>query len=131
MSDFTKPFTRPLIVKYIGEEKNKSIWEIAEEFRYYVGYLNSEEYIDVPKGFQTDFASIPRALWSFFPPTGKYVKAAVIHDYLIANEGKVNYNSYTKKRVDQIFLEAMGVLGVSKTVRYMMYYSVRVFGKPF
>jgi hypothetical protein len=135
MSEFTKPFSKPLMVTYVRESKNKAIWEITESFRYYVSYLHSEEFIDVPVGFQTDFASIPRPLWSIFPPTGKYIKAAVIHDYLIDNKGvvKINdsYTSYSKKRVDEIFLEAMEVLGVSKMTRKIMYYSVRAFGNKF
>jgi hypothetical protein len=36
----------------------------------------------VPKGFVTDFASIPEKLFSFLRPDGDYVYAAVLHDYL-------------------------------------------------
>ncbi len=38
--------------------------------------------VTVPVGFVTDFASIPRALWSVLPRDGDYVWAAVVHDYL-------------------------------------------------
>ena len=132
MSTFTKPFTKPLIVRYVGEENKKAIWEIQESFVYYIGSLDSEDYIEVPAGFQTDFATIPKALWSIFPPSGKYVKAAVIHDYLTSNKGQVKISEkerfFSKKEVDDIFYEAMGVLGVSYFVKKMVYLSVRVFG---
>lgn len=38
----------------------------------------------VPAGFVTDFASVPRPIWSLFPKWGKYGLASVIHDYLYA-----------------------------------------------
>lgn len=38
--------------------------------------------VEVPKGFITDLASIPRWLWSFLPPhDGQYARACVFHDY--------------------------------------------------
>jgi len=135
MSDFTKPFTKPLIVKYVGEHDKRAIWEIQETFVYYIGSLDSDSFIEVPAGFQTDFATIPKAFWSIFPPTGKYTKAAVVHDYLTANKGEIimiimngEVRLFSKKESDLIFLEAMSVLGVSHTIRKMMYYTVRVFG---
>lgn len=132
MSAFTKPFTKPLIVRYVGEQNKKAIWEIQESFVYYIGSPNSEEYIEVPVGFITDFASIPKSLWNIFPPSGKYIKASVIHDYLTNNKGKVKIKEkeryFSKKEVDDIFYEAMGVLGVSYIVKKMVYFSVRLFG---
>lgn len=139
MSSFTTPFTKPLIVEYVGEDRKKAIWEITESFEYHIGSYPSDKIISIDAGFQTDFASIPRPLWSIFPPTGKYIKAAVIHDYLTDNKGKVFlldpktgeksiYTEYTKKEVDAIFKEAMTVLGVSKIVRFIVWRAVTLFG---
>ena len=127
MSQFTKPFTKPLIVRYIGETDKKSIvWEIQESFVY---YTNSGDLIEVPVGFITDFASVPKILWNIFPPTGKYTKAAVIHDYLTTLKGRLpNGKIYSKKEVDAIFLEAMTVLKVSRVTRYMVWKAVSLFG---
>ena len=55
----------------------------------------------VPAGFVTDFASTPRAMWSFLPPFGTYQKAAVMHDYLYWTQG------CTRKQADDILWEAM------------------------
>src|ERR1700728_5433719 len=56
-------------------------WMLIDDIIYQVG--NSSIKIIVPKGFVTDFASIPQALWSFgLSPNGLYSKAAIIHDYL-------------------------------------------------
>lgn len=79
--------------------------------------------IEVPKGFVTDFASIPRVLWNVLPPTGGYGKAAVIHDLLYRTAGLA-----TRPEADSILLEAMTALGVGRLTRYTIYSGVRVGG---
>jgi hypothetical protein len=78
--------------------------------------------IEVPAGFKTDYASVPRILWSILPPTGKYTKASVIHDYL--------YRSHrvSREEADAIFLEAMEDLGVNPIIKYAMWLGVRIGG---
>jgi hypothetical protein len=76
--------------------------------------------IVVPKGFRTDYASVPRILWSILPPSGKYTKAAVVHDYLCVTK------ICPRDKADKVFLEAMEDLGVSPVVRHIMYAGVRV-----
>ena len=56
-------------------------WTIWKRFRYYVGDLDSKEVVNVPVGFQTDFASIPAILRPLVSKWGKYGKAAIVHDY--------------------------------------------------
>ena len=115
MSSFTKHPALRLLPD--GES-----WEVAESFEYHVGSEDSNEIIKVPKGFITDGASIPKIFWSIIGgPWGKYGYAAVVHDYLYYK------HIYTRRRSDQIFLEAMEVLGVSKWKRNTMYVAVRMF----
>lgn len=38
--------------------------------------------VEVPAGFVTDFASIPRVFWSLLRPDAEYTYPAIIHDYL-------------------------------------------------
>lgn len=38
--------------------------------------------VEVPAGFITDFASVPRIFWSILPRDGLYVYPAIIHDYM-------------------------------------------------
>ena len=94
-------------------------WEVAREFRYYVGVENSDEVIRVPLGFITDFASVPRFAWFIIPPDGKYTQAAVLHDFLVKTK------QYSRDKTNKIFLEAMEVLGVPKWKRLLMYWSVQ------
>jgi hypothetical protein len=112
-------FTTPLKVEVIDNYK----FRVIEAFEYYVDERTSGEKIKVQKGFTTDFASVPRAFWSIFPPHGKYAKAAVIHDWMYKNAYK------NKEFADKTFYEAMLVLGVNKKTAWIMYNFVKIFGK--
>lgn len=112
-------FTTPLHVTPLDGGR---LWKLIAPFEYHVGSLESEEVIRVPAGFVTDFASVPRALWGVFPPFWHYGKAAVVHDYCYATQ------LYTRKRSDEIFLEAMKVLKVPWLTRHTIYRAVRMFG---
>lgn len=108
-------FTSPLIVEYLNEGK----WRLSRTFEY---RTESGKIIRVPGGFTTDFASIPWIFWSILSPYGKHGKAAVVHDYLYY----IN-KEYTRKQADDIFKEAMGVLGVNWLVKGIIYNAVRWF----
>jgi len=111
-------FTTKLIVEPIGN----GFWELQVGFEYHVGEYPSDEIITVPKGFITDFASVPKIFWPILPPVGKHGKAAVIHDYCYATA------CYSKAMSDKIFLEGMEVLEVEKWKRETMYHAVVWFG---
>ena len=115
MSDFTKDLT----ITRIGKKR----WCVSRTFKYYIGYEGSNNVIIVPKGFITDGASIPRIFWTIVGhPFSEFAQAAVLHDFLY------DRRIYTRKRSDEIFYEAMGVLKVSKWKRMVMYQAVRRFG---
>jgi len=69
-------------------------WVIRSEFGYDVGAEGSGDRIDVPIGFKTDFASVPRLFWAIFPQWGyknvdvddSYVKREVFCLALTTNE---------------------------------------------
>ena len=137
-------FTSNLKVEPVGRKN----WKLLQSFSYHVGTQHSKTVVKVPKGFITDFASIPQPLiaslglgliftgniWlialgiiailtsSFLPDWGRYGKAAVIHDWLYKSK------QISRKMSDLIFLEAMEVLEVNLVERYSMYYAVRLFG---
>ncbi|EEF0620063.1 DUF1353 domain-containing protein [Salmonella enterica subsp. enterica serovar Freetown] len=111
-------FTTPAILEMLGHYN----WRVHEPFAFYLSDDNSDV-IEVPAGFVTDLASVPRIFWTLLPPDGKYAKAAIIHDYLYDNALR------TKKEADLIFLDGMTVLGVPRWKRMIMYYAVRLFGR--
>lgn len=115
MSSFTTPADLRLLDGY---------WfELLSPFEFHVGAYPSADVIRVPAGFVTDLASIPRWLWSLIPPDGKYAKAAIVHDYLYTQA------IGTKSYADDIFLEAMTVLGVPTWKRKVMHTAVIFFGR--
>lgn len=118
-------FNEPLTVTKLGNGK----WRVARSFRYYVGNLGSDNFIDVPKGLETDFASVPKGLWNILPPDGEYTQAAVLHDFLYQTKGE--NGKRTRKECDEIFLEGMKVLGVPWWKRKLMFTAVRIFGSAF
>jgi hypothetical protein len=112
-------FTTPADLRMLDNYK----FELLQAFEYHVGAYPSDDVIRVPKGFVTDLASVPRALWAVFPPHGRYAKAAIIHDYLY------DQAIGSKKYADRVFLEAMKVLGVPAWRRTIMYWAARIFGQ--
>jgi hypothetical protein len=112
-------FTSVLLVSPLADGKT---WVLMRDFGYDVGREGSADRIDVSIGFKTDFASIPRLLWSVLPKWGKYGNAAVVHDWLYWRQER------TRKAADDVLFEAMGVLGVAAATRIAIYGGVRSFG---
>lgn len=96
---------------------------------------------EIPKGFQTDFATIPRIFWPLLAPSDDTILVpSIIHDYLYENEvvcgyfvenGKLNNkNCLTISRVqaDLILREKMKSFGAGIIKRNLVFMSVRVFG---
>jgi hypothetical protein len=95
-------------------------WIVKEPLVYIVGV--SQDRITVPRGFVTDFASIPPRLQSFIQPTGPNLLPAVVHDYLYWNQ------ACSRAQADQIMLLAMIENDVPAGQRTAIYRAVRVGG---
>jgi hypothetical protein len=136
-------FTTPLLVEILDQTRSGRITaRLIEAFQYEVGALGSGEVIRVPKGYVTDFASVPRFFWRVEPPLGRAGKAAVVHDYLYSQRGCIpidtpdwwpapsggHFQLYTREEADGIFREALAVLGVGALKRHMLWAAVRVGG---
>ena len=76
----------------------------------------------VPDGFVTDFASVPRLPLVYLLAGGTGNAAAVIHDY------EYQTHETSKEAADDLFREALGVLGEPRWRRLLMYWAVRWFG---
>lgn len=103
--------------RHASQILKKEYWRVCVSFRYYVGYKNSFKWVDVPKGFLTNGADIPRVMWPILPRHGEYDQAIALHDYLCENRtistptGLVTLN---RKQIDYIFYEALRVLKIAK-----------------
>lgn len=78
--------------------------------------------VSVPTGFVTDLASVPRILWSKYPPTGRYAYAAVIHDYLYW------FQTGTREEADEILRAAMSDAKVDKDTVSDFYNALSLLG---
>ncbi len=112
-------FTSPLIVTPMPDGRR---WKLHSSFVYHVGSKHSRFVIKVPKGFITDFASIPWVLWTFLPSWGRYGKGAVVHDFLYQT------HKVSRHTADLIFYEAMLVSKTPKWKARLMFWGVRLFG---
>ena len=77
----------------------------------------------VPRGFVTDYASIPKPLRLLLPTTGLYGNAAVIHDYLYWRQ------DCTREQSDNIMAIAMKDAGVSESTLRAFHIGVRLGGQ--
>lgn len=105
-------------------EASGRTWTLNEDFWY---ITDSGLRIEVPKGFKTDFASIPRILWRLFPPFGTYLRASIIHDFLYA-ENRAGRGRFSRELVDNIFYEASLDGGTSSFVGHILWMGVRAGG---
>lgn len=95
-------------------------WELHEEYSVKSEHMS----FTIPKGFCTDLASVPKALWNLYPPFGLYTGAAVAHDYLY----RTKQMRVTRKEADELFKEQMLLAGVDSQQAQLMYLAVRAFG---
>ncbi|WP_410469791.1 DUF1353 domain-containing protein [Bradyrhizobium sp. 33ap4] len=79
--------------------------------------------VEVPVGFVTDLASVPRVFWSFLPTDGEYAFAAIIHDYLYWTQCR------SRETCDNILRLAMADLGVSNFTAGIIFRAVRLGGQ--
>ena len=95
---------------------------LLEEYVYDInGYL-----IRVPKSFITDGASVPHSLQLLYNPYGKYINAAVVHDYLYSCYNNTGIN---RTLSDKIFRHIMKETGIDNRTRRKFYMAVKCFGE--
>ncbi|MEJ6471488.1 DUF1353 domain-containing protein [Fusobacterium nucleatum] len=90
----------------------------------YVYSINGYD-IKVFRGFITDGASVPKSLQWLYNPYGKYIKAAVVHDYLYSVYNNTGIN---RTLADKIFKHIMKEIGVDDRTVRRFYAAVKYFG---
>lgn len=86
-------------------------------------YAGEKELFKVPRGFVTDFASVPRfALW-LVPVYGLYTKAAILHDWFC--RFAIQAGIISARDADGIFRRIMREEGVPLVMRWLMWTAVR------
>ena len=114
----------------------RSLWAVQRPLEYRTGEGDGERIV-VPAGFVTDLASVPRAVWSFYPPDGPWAKAAIIHDFLYFTKGTGVWHKhqgisrekpYSRREADDILREAMADRKVGAWEQTVIWSSVRLGG---
>lgn len=110
----------PMVAKTTADGEN---WVLYAPLKYTDSKLKKE--VTVPRGFVTDFASVPRLFWVAFPPCGRYTPAAVVHDYLYWQQSPL----CDRKCADDVLDTAMKESGVDFATRNAIYLAVRTAGQ--
>ena len=129
MSSFTKRLTVIAVQsnalgwkRFLPPGFQRPRWMIAVGFDYATSDLDApDEVISVPANFVFDGASVPLPLRMLVPMAHPdYIQAAALHDWMLES------GLYTRRRCDQVFHEALGVLGMPGLWRGAMFGAVRL-----
>ncbi|NOX56525.1 MAG: DUF1353 domain-containing protein [Planctomycetes bacterium] len=120
-------FLQPLSVEYVGERR----WRVVRPLRF---RLPDGADVEVPAGFETDLASIPRIAWTVVAPWD-VAPAAVVHDYLYARIRETRQLSFTQRWSLKLYADGVMYLGmafcsppVARWRRVLVYLAVLAFG---
>ncbi len=112
-------FTAPLIVECIDGTN----WKLHESFNFYLEG-DVHKIIVVPKGYVTDFASVPKILRIFAKNSELFNKASILHDFLYDGT-----TGYSRENCDEFYRDGMRVFGMSDFRSNIFYKMCRLFGK--
>ena len=116
-AQIVKDFSDPAILSQFNDE----IYYLRAPLEWRPNDINSLlPSVIVPSGFVTDLASIPREFWTFLPRDGRYMPAAIIHDYLYWEQ------QISKSISDSILNLAMQDLNVGSVTTALIYGAVRL-----
>lgn len=112
-------FLTPLAIE-AADDQDSGRWILTKALIYQSDI--AKQTIIVPRGFQTDLASVPRIPIVYTIVGGVADKAAVVHDYLYSS------GIVPRKVADAVLREASEVTGVSWFRRWTMWLGVRIGG---
>lgn len=97
-------FVTELDVRRLGPgPKGRGTWKLLAPLVYASDLVGT---VDVPMGFVTDFASVPRLPLAFLAAGDHAHQAAVIHDWLYTTHA-VGGQAITRAQADAVFEEAI------------------------
>lgn len=105
--------------RVVVEQLDDTRWRLIEPVR----YIGSVDTFDVPAGYVTDFASVPRVAVWLIPVFGRYTLPAILHDRLLTDY--LASGAITSNDVDGLFRRAMREMGVPPVKRWLMWAGVR------
>lgn len=113
----------PLAFSFDMDDPKEQLSVVHDPIRYEL----AKKWIEaIPRGFKTDFASIPGAVWPMFRflrVLHRINSAALVHDWLYAT------HTCSRTVADAVFYQELRESGVSRWVAKILHWSVHIFGK--
>lgn len=110
------------LTSLVVEDIEGSSWKLKEPLLYHSSLLSKT--IEIPIGFISDFASVPRLPVAWLLAGGIANNSATVHDFIYRTKPHI----CNRRKADLVFLEAMKVEKISLWRREMMYLAVRACG---
>jgi len=111
--------------RVVIEQRSDTAFILREGFR----YRDEDARLDItvlPADLpETDLATVPWFLRWFVPAYGRHSLAALLHDHLLENGHRL-VPPVSRVRADEIFLAALGDLGVPLVRRHLMWAAVNL-----
>lgn len=101
-------------------DDQSGVWVLDADLVYFSELVG--EKITVPKGFTTDFASVPRVPVIYLLYANRGRRAAAVHDFLYRT------GAFDRATCDAIFREALIADGESFAIAWAMWSGVRIGG---
>lgn len=113
-----------LDVTPLGDDR----WELLADFFFNSPAPDVFPSIGAPRGFVTDFASVPKFFWPVLHPTSDHIRdIAVIHDRYY----HAPWIAVTQEHADMALRAGMEALGSPLWERSLCYAVIRLFGNGF
>ena len=110
----------PISVQVHEEDDRGNVYTLTVPIRY-CG-------LEIPAGFESDGASVPRFFWRCVFPPGepRALLAAFVHDYIY----QTHPAGWSKQEADYTFYLLLKDQGISPVSAYLAYLGVKWFGGP-
>ena len=137
MSDITQRFPSPLKIAALNlddprmkDQTEGQQWELLEAFSFRSCWWGT---ITVPKGYVTNFASVPKAFHNLIDDDDPVIlSGSVIHDYLYTRHGGRHIACLvplSRQECDDVLCEAMAVCGAARWQIWAVRTALRWFGQ--
>lgn len=85
------------VIKAVLVDAEQGLYRLIEDFTYSIPFRGKVFTFNIPKGFYTNFATIPLFMRKFLHPVDKgFIVASTIHDFVL-NEFKVLQSDLTRE----------------------------------
>lgn len=115
-------FLSPLDVEEVRPETDPARWRLTAPLRVEI----EGRPIEVPAGFVTDFASVPRVPIAYLVAGGRGNQAATLHDWLYSKQSS---EPYDRAQADLALRAGLVGSGIEAPIADAMYAAVRLFGE--